>query len=132
MVTNIPQPIIHIYKEVNKGKYKTTKHFELVEVINGKSQLSEMINLSKNRNYALSMPDYWLKIRQGKKWSKNITGLFKTNVKFVYWGDYNFRQNLILFKFSINAETLTIYYFYNYFTNDLSNVLPFLNESIKQ
>ena len=125
----VPPPVIHVYKEVNKGKYKSTKHFELEEVKNGTSQLSEMINISKNRNFALSMPDYWLKIRQGNKWSKKaLTGLFKTNKRFVYKGDQNLRQHLILFKFSDDAETLTVYYFKNYFTGDLSKVLPFIKE----
>lgn len=121
------KPIIHIFKEVNKGKYKSTKHFELEEVFNGTSLLSEMINLSKNRNHALSMPDYWLKIRQGKKWSRYITGLFKIDIKNVFKGDHNKRQHLLIFKFSDNAETLTIYYFRNCFTNDLSKVLPLTN-----
>jgi len=122
-------PIIHVYNEVNKGKYKSTKHFELVEVINGKSQLSEMINLSKDRKFALSTPEYWLKTRQGNKWSKKaLTGLFKTNRRFVYKGDENHRQHLLLFKFSDNAGTLTVYYFKNYYTKDLSKVLPFINE----
>ena len=122
-------PIIHVYNEVNKGKYKSTKHFELVEVINGKSQLSEMINLSKDRKFALSTPEYWLKTRQGNKWSKKaLTGLFKTNRRFVYKGDENHRQHLLLFKFSDNAGTLTVYYFKNYYTSDLSKVLPFINE----
>ncbi len=124
-----PIPVTHIYKEVIKRKYKSTKHFELVEVKSGKSQLSEIINLSKNRKFAKSNPDYWLKTRQDNKWSKKaLTGLFKTNRRFVYKGDENHRQHLILFKFSDDAETLTIYYFKNYFTGDLSKVLPFINE----
>jgi len=124
-----PKPIIHIYKEINKGKYKDTKHFELVEVKNGTSQLSELINISKDRKFANSSPDYWLKTRQGNKWSeKALTGLFRTNVRFVYKGDENHRQHIILFKFSDDAQTLTIYYFKNYFTGDLSKVLPFINE----
>ena len=128
MATKIPKPIIHIYKEVNRGKYKTTKHFELAELIDGTSLLSDKLNISKNRKYALSNPDYWLKIWQEKKWSKNITGLFKTNDRFVYWGDHNHRQNLIIFEFSDDASTLTAYYFQNYFTRDLSHVLHFIKE----
>lgn len=127
MATRTPQPITHVFKEVNKGKYRSTKHFELVEVKNGSTQLSELINLSKNRNFALSMPEYWLKIRQGKKWSRFITGLFKTGNKFIFKGDHNKRQSLIIFSFSNDLETITIYYFKNYYTKDLSNVLPFID-----
>ena len=123
----VSQPITHIFKEINIGKYRSTKHFELVEVKNGASCLSEKLNLSKNRNFALSNPDYWLKIWQENKWSRIVTGLFKTNMRFVYWGDHNHRQNLIIFKFSDDAGTIMAYYFRNYFTNDLSKVLPFIN-----
>ena len=125
---NIPQPITHVFKEISIGKYKSTKHYELVEVENNNSYLSKKLNLSKNRNFALSMPDYWLKIRKGKKWSKYITGLFKTSIRNLYKGDHNKRQNLIIFKFSDDSTTVTVYYFKNYYTKDLSKVLPFINE----
>ncbi len=121
-------PIIHIYKEVNKGKFKSVKHYELSEVKNGILQLAESINISENRNCALSMPVYWLKIKEGKNWSKKcLTGLFKTNIKSVYKGDRDKRKHLIIFKYSDDEETLMIYYFKNYFTGDLSKVLQFIN-----
>jgi len=127
MATHIPKPIVHIYKEVNKGKYKSVRHFELVEVINGQPQLSTLINISKNQNCALSMPVYWLKVKQGKNWSKCITGLFKTDFKNIYKGDVNKRTHLLVFKFDDEVDTLTVFYFKNYYTNDLSKVLPLIN-----
>jgi len=126
MATQTPQPVTHIYKEVNKGKYRSVKHFELVKVLNANSQLSDLINISKNRNCALSMPDFWLKIRQGNKWSNCITGLFKTDIQNIYKGDVNKRKHLLIFKFN-DEVTLTVYYFENYFTNDLSNILPLID-----
>ena len=126
MATQIQKPITHIFKEINKGKHRSVKHFELIEVINGNSLLSELLNISVNRNCALSMPDFWLKIRQGNKWSKCITGLFKTDIQTIYKGDVDKRKHLVIFKFS-NEDTLTVYYFKNYFTNDLTNVLPLIN-----
>ena len=123
MATQTPHPVTHIFKEVNKGKYKTVQHYELVEVDKGASLLTEKINISKDQNYALSMPDYWLKVRQGKKWSRNLTGLFKTHIQGVYKGDFYNKRDLLLFKFSDNQETLTVYYFQNYFTRDISQVL---------
>lgn len=120
------KPIIHIYKEVNKGKYRSVKHFELVVVTNGKPQLSKLLNISKNRNCALSMPVFWLKIRQGNKWSKCITGLFKTDFKSIYKGDVNKRTHLLVFKFNDEVNTLTVYYFRDYFTNNLSRILPLI------
>lgn len=128
MTTTDPNFVVHIYKEINKGKYKTTKHYQLVETQYGECLLSDRINISKDQNFAKSSPDYWLKIRKCNKWSKNITGLFKTNTKLTYWGDQDLRKHLIVFKFSNNAETLTVFYFKNYFTNDLNTVLRQINK----
>ena len=80
MNTATPQPVTHVYKEVNEGKYKSVKHYELQQC-NGTPLFSTLINISINQNCAQSMPDYWLKIREGKKWTKYITGLFKTSKK---------------------------------------------------
>lgn len=121
-------PITHIYKEVNKGKYKITRHYELVDVQNRASKLSKLLNISNNRNFAQSTPDFWLKIKQGKKWSDYITGLFKTDIKNLYKGDIDHKKHLLLFRFSEDTETLTVYHFKNHYTNDLSNLLPFIKE----
>jgi hypothetical protein len=128
MTTQTPLPITHIFKEINKGKFKSTKHYELVEVSNGTSLLSEALNISKNQNCAQSMPEFWLKIKQGKNWSKfYITGLFKTDQRNIFKGDHNRRQNLLMFKYSEDTEILTVYYFRNYFTKDLSKILPLIS-----
>jgi len=124
-----PQPVIHNYKEVNKGKYKTVRHFELSKVINGKSKIVELINIRKNQNCAMSMPSFWLKGKQGKKWTKNyLTGLFKTEYKNIYKGDINRRKHLLIFKFNNEVEGLLIYYFQNYYTNDLRDILSLIND----
>jgi hypothetical protein len=123
----VPKPIIHVFKEFNEGKYKGVKHYELQEVSNGNTLLSNQIHLSLNRKFAKSMPEYWLKIRQGKKWSKCITGVFKTNDETIYFGDVDLKKHLLLFKLSLNARTLKVYYFLDYHTGDLSKVLPLLN-----
>ena len=128
-MANIPQPIIHFYNEVIKGKYKTVKHFELSKVINGKCQIAELLNISKNQNCAMSMPLFWLKGKHGKNWTKNyLTGLFKTEYKNIYKGDINKRTHLLLLKFNDEVEGLTIYYFQNYYTNDLKNFLSSIND----
>lgn len=120
------QPIKHVYTEINKGKYKSVNHFELVRVKNGKPLLSKLLNLSKNQHFALSTPDYWLKARQGNKWSKCITGLFRTDYKNIYKGDIDKRKHLLLFKYNVEGGELIIYYFKNYYTNDLSKVLTYI------
>lgn len=124
MSTATPKPIVHVFKEYNIGKFKTTKHYRLETVTNGSNQLTDIINISKDRNCAQSMPDYWLQIREGNKWKKpRITGLFKTGVKLTYKGDTKKRKNLVLFKFSDDAESLTIYFYSNFFTKDITTLL---------
>lgn len=118
-----PKPTVHIFKEINQGKFKCTKHYNLVEVRNGKSLVSSMVNISKNRNFAKSCPEYWLKIRDNNKWSKNITGLFKTKSKLTYHGDINFKQDLIIFRFSSGGTHLVIFYFKNYYTKNINDVI---------
>lgn len=123
-----PQHSTYVYNEINIGKYKATKHYELVAIDNPINKLSNLVNISKDRNCAQSMPDYWFKIKQGKKYSNWLTGLFKTNERNVFKGDLDKKKHLILFKFSDNASTLTIKYFENYYTKDLTNLLPLFTD----
>jgi hypothetical protein len=119
-------PITYIFKETNIGKYTSVKHYEFVSFNGTTNYLSTQLNISKNRNFAQSMPDYWLKVKQGKKWSNCLTGLFKTSTQNIFKGDLYKKKDLLLFKFSDDADTLTICHFENYFTTDLSNVLQFI------
>jgi len=122
MATQTPQPVTHVYKEIHEGKHKTVKHYELQEC-NDKPVFSTLINISANQNCAKSMPDYWLKIREGNKWTKYITGLFKTCFPSIYKGDTERKKNLVIFKFSRDKSILTIECFKDYYTNDLSKVI---------
>ena len=62
MTTATPKPIVHIFKEYNIGKFKTTRHYKLETVLNGTNRLTDIINISKDRNCAQSMPEYWVKL----------------------------------------------------------------------
>jgi len=128
MTTTTPTPITHFFKEINEGKYRSVKHYELIALQNGTTQLSNLINISMDRNCAQSMPDFWLKIKQGKKWSRCLTGLFKTGISNIYKGDIQRKRHLIIFKFSDSGNTLTAYYFLNYYTRNLSNVLHLITK----
>lgn len=119
-------PIIHVFSEINEGNFKSVKHYDLKNVTNGSSQLTEQINISKDRNCAQSKPDSWLRVRIGKKWSRCITGIFKTGYKNIFKGDLQRKKHLIIFKFSEDAKILTAYVFKDYYTNDLNNVLPLI------
>lgn len=124
MTTATPRPIVHVFKEYNIGKFKTTRHYELETVSNGTNQLTDIINISKDRNCAQSMPEYWVQIRDSNKWKKpRLTGLFKTGVNHIFKGDTQKRKNLVLFKFSDNAETLTIYFYSNFYTKDITTII---------
>lgn len=123
-----PTPTIHVYKEINEGKFKTTKHYEVVEVKNGTPKLSNLINIVVDRGFAKSAPNFWLKIRNGKRW-ENFTGLFKTTTPGVYHADKginNRKEDLILVKLSNYEKDMTVYYFKNYYTSNLSEVLRFI------
>ncbi|MEP3838894.1 MAG: hypothetical protein ABJM36_14675 [Algibacter sp.] len=122
------KPITHIFSEINVGKYKCVKHYELTEVINGTTQFSELINISKNQHFAKSMPVYWFKERNGNKWQKFCTtGLFKSGLTNIFKGDKDHKKHLIVFKFSENAKILKAYFFKDFYTKDLSNVLQTIN-----
>lgn len=119
-------PVTYIFKEINIGKYTSVKHYELVSFDGTTNKLSTQLNISQNRNCAQSTPDYWLKIKQGKKWSGWLTGLFKTDSSNIFRGDLEKKKHLLLFRFTKDTHTLNVCYFENCFTRDLSNVLHFI------
>lgn len=129
MNTGIPKPTRHVYKEINEGKFKTTKHYAIVEVENGTKKLSDLINISSDRGFAKSAPNFWLKIRVGKRWV-NFTGLFKTSTAGMYFADKgsnNRKEDLIIVKLLDNEKTVVIHYFKNYYTANLDTILRFIN-----
>ncbi len=128
MATQTQKPNVYVFNEINIGKYKGVKHYELNEQTTSSEKLGRYLNISVNRKFALSNPDYWVKVKEGKKWKTHcLTGLFKTNFKEVYKGDADRKKHLLLFKFVDNQTKVIVYYFENYFTNDLSNVSQQIN-----
>tara|TARA_R110002096_G_scaffold421482_1_gene627216 strand:+ start:3724 stop:4119 length:396 start_codon:yes stop_codon:yes gene_type:complete len=130
MATQIPQPATYVFKEINVGKYKTVKRYELNEADSKKPKLSKLIKISKDQKFAKSSPCYWLEVHDGKKFIKpRVTGLFKTGCNYIYFGDIDVKRvktHILLFKFSSNADTLTIKFFENYYTNDLNQIIHFI------
>lgn len=129
-IGNIPKPTIHVYKEINEGKYKTTKHYQIVNVENGNQKLTDLINIVVDRGFAKSAPNFWLKIRKGKRW-ENFTGLFKTPITATYFadkGNNNRKEDLLIVIFSNCERDLKIYYFNYYYTANLSNVLKLISK----
>ncbi|RKE91906.1 hypothetical protein [Ichthyenterobacterium magnum] len=133
MATQTPQPVTHVYKEINAGKYKSVKHYELQRTLNGTPLLSHLLNVSKDRMCAKSSPLFWVQTHNGKKWVKpRLTGLFKTPYKDTYKGDAMDKKHLIIVKFFDNYDYMIVYYFKDYYTKDLHSVLSLVNASIKE
>jgi hypothetical protein len=126
---NIPTPTKHVYTEINQGKYKTTRHYNIVEVTNGKQILSDLLNVNLDRNCAKSSPTYWLSIRKDNKWIR-LTGLFKTPYLSYFVGDKgrnNIKEDMIISVFSEDNSSLTVYYFKGYYSNNLLSVIQSIN-----
>ena len=118
-----PAPILYTFTEI-LTPYKTVKHYDLQETIDGTPLLSNQINIARNRNFAKSSPDYWVKTREGSKWSKTaLTGLFKTPSIGFYHGDHDSKKHLLVFQFNRDASRVNVFYFQNYYTRNLKPVL---------
>jgi hypothetical protein len=121
-------PLKYVYTEINEGKFKTTKHY-LIKESDGKSFLSDKINIALDRKFALSTPNYWLSIRS-TKWLR-LTGLFYNYKLDLYFGDKgtnNKKEDLIIVKLLDYQRTAIVYYFDGYYTNDLNKVIHFINQ----
>lgn len=114
------------YYQINKGKYKTVKHFESEKSI---KPFTSLINISEDRGYAKSNPDFWLKIHDGKKWGKlALSGLFKTEHEHFYWGDIKrkgVKTNTFILRFGNNQEMLTIFLF-NHHTSEIDKLVSYI------
>ena len=116
-----PTPVKYQFKATRY--FKITTHYELINNPNI-LHITEKINISESRDFAKSKPDFWLKERKNNKWIKpSLTGLFKTNKDYVFWGCRGRYQDLILFVFKNNKEDLTIYYFKDFFTRNLKPII---------
>ena len=115
------QPIKYEYNATKC--FKTTTHYTL-QTKHPRTQLTEMLNISESRNFAKSKPIFWCQERKVNKWiTPRLTGLFKTETPNVYWGCRGKFQDLILFVFTDNKETLTVYYYKNFFTRNLKPLI---------
>lgn len=117
------KPTIHIFKEFNVGKTATTRYYKLEQTINGISLLTKEIKIENDRKFAKSKPVFWTSLRVNNKWqTPRLTGLFKTPYKNIYIGDTEFKRNLLVFKFSVDAQSLKVYYFKDYYTRNLREI----------
>ena len=116
------KPVKHEFKATKC--FKTTTHYTVKSEQPTTPLLTEKLNIAKSRGFAKSEPLYWCQERKNSKWvTPRLTGLFKTNKANVLWGCRGHYKDLILFVFKDNSETLTVYYFENYFTRNLDSII---------
>ena len=125
-------PIKTVFKEVKR--FKQVRHYQSENKAIQTNLLTSLINISKDREFNNSKGVlYWLKIREVKKWSSNITGLKRTKNNFVFFGDIPTKRNgifkpthLLIFVFNHQGTAVNIYLFNNYYPlnkRELQNVL---------
>ena len=107
--------MIHLYDEVNHGKYATVRHFKFKDTANGIPLLSDYLKIAENRSFARSNPDYWVKERMGTVWNKQaLTGIWRLGEEGFYFGDALRKRHLLIFYFF--EQSLTVYFFNDYYT----------------
>lgn len=115
------QSIKYVFKATKY--FKTTIHYSLVTET-PKPLISNKLNIAESRDFAKSKPLFWCKEHNGKKWiSPSLTGLFKTHKENVYWGCRGRYQDLMLFVFQENQDSLIVYYFKDFFTRNLDPII---------
>ncbi len=97
-----PNCISHVYK-VSKTLQSYTI-YELVEVINGKNILTDLIRIEpyQGKSKATNL-NHYLRLRTTNNWSKceQVSGLRPTKFKEVYYGDRNKndKKSLLIFQY---------------------------------
>jgi hypothetical protein len=133
MATITLKPIVHHLKEVSVGKWATTRHFEVESPSIENSFLGNSVCFNKDRGFAKSNPDSWVKIKggkEGKTFGEYITGFFKYKDTFYFWGDRDSiingkRQKLDLLIFFIQPDSgeIIVYYYprFDQYTTNWNN-----------
>lgn len=121
----IPIPVVMEFTLDTEKIFKEVRHYNL---INGKEVISQKLNISINRGHSNAQYTYSLKIWKGKKWSKQITGLFPTYDSDIFYGDTNNKTNLLLMRFSNNGSTIKAYYFKDFYTERITDFLKTFNK----
>ncbi len=122
----IPIPMVMEFGQDTEKKFREVRHYDLIM---GKDLFSEKLNIGINRGFSRATYDYSLKIREGNKWSKQITGLYPTHDPDIYYGDTMNKRNLVIFRFMDNGRKLRLYFFENFYTRRITDFLKTFRES---
>jgi hypothetical protein len=121
----IPVPDVMQFKLDTDKQFKEVRHYYLID---GKETLSNKLNIGINRGFSKAQYTYSVKKWTGKKWSNQITGLFSTNCRDLFYGDINNKQNLILMRFLDNEKRIKVYYFKNFYTKRITDFLKIFKD----
>jgi hypothetical protein len=105
---------VYQFKELKVNKHSTI--YELINPSLNSQYITPLIRIEKFQGYsnAYNLAEYY-RIRNTTNWhtSKQITGLWKTETKNVFYGDTgrNSNKSLIIFKFSEDRAKLEILLF---------------------
>ena len=125
-MATIPTPDVMQFKLDTGKQFKEVRHYNLVV---GKKTLSNKLNIGVNRGFSKALYTYSLKIRLETKWSKQITGLFSTSDPVFFYGDTYAKTNTIVMKFVDNGNTIKAYYFSDYYTRHITDLLKYIKDN---
>lgn len=108
--------IVYRFKESKVNKNSTIYQLEDSQTLSG--WITDPVKIEKFQGFSKATnTDYYFKLRDQSNWAKceQVTGLWKTPYKGVFYGDRRMQgtKTLILFQLSINRENLTIYVYPN-------------------
>jgi len=122
----IPVPDVMQFKIDTEKLFKEVRYYNLID---GKETLSDKLNIGINRGFSKATYTYSVKIWQGSKWSKQITGLFPTHDPDIFYGDTENKKNLILMRFLNNGNTIKVYYFQGFYTRRITDFLKVFKDN---
>ena len=117
------KPITYIFQEINKGKNKSIRYYKFSSHDGSTNNLGRQLGLHKNRKWSQYEYDYTLNIKESKNWNGCLIDMVKTSTKYIFKGHLNKKKHLLLFRFSTNADIITVYYYENYFTRNLAKLI---------
>ena len=115
-------------------KHDTSKNFTEVRhylLQKGPETFSKTINISINRGYSKANYTYSLRIWNGSKWSKQVTGLYPTKDPLLFYGDTKNKSNLILLQFLNDGDLVRLYFFPGFYTRRITDFLEEFAQAIK-
>ena len=117
------KPITYVFKEISKGKNKNIRYYKFLSYNGSANNLGGELSIHKNERWLQSASGYTLKIKEANNLKGCSIDMIKTSTKYIFKGHLNKKKHLLLFRFSTNADIITVYYYENYFTINLASLI---------